>query len=124
MVDLTLTDEQKDLREMAHNFAEKEIRPVAWEYDRLKPIIFSTREDKPRKFRLQFLTIPAFFAIGGVAAGIFAWLIRLGNFPNYLTIGLALTAIGFVFGVVVAVHYRMMPVGHLIAERSGSIAKI
>ena len=34
MVDFTLTDEQKDLREMAHNFAEKEIRKVAWEYDR------------------------------------------------------------------------------------------
>jgi acyl-CoA dehydrogenase len=33
VVDLTLTDEQKDLRELAHNFAEKEIRPVAWEYD-------------------------------------------------------------------------------------------
>jgi acyl-CoA dehydrogenase len=34
LVDFTLTDEQKDLRELAHNFAEKEIRPVAWEYDR------------------------------------------------------------------------------------------
>ena len=34
MVDLTLTDEQKDLRELAHTFAEKEIRPVAWDYDR------------------------------------------------------------------------------------------
>jgi acyl-CoA dehydrogenase len=34
LVDFTLTDEQKDLREMAHNFAEKEIRKVAWEYDR------------------------------------------------------------------------------------------
>jgi acyl-CoA dehydrogenase len=34
VVDLTLTDEQKDMRELAHNFAEKEIRPVAWEYDR------------------------------------------------------------------------------------------
>jgi acyl-CoA dehydrogenase len=34
VVDLTLTDEQKDLRELAHNFAEKEIRTVAWEYDR------------------------------------------------------------------------------------------
>ena len=29
MVDFTLTDEQKDLRELAHNFAEKEIRKVA-----------------------------------------------------------------------------------------------
>ncbi len=34
MVDLTLTNEQKDLREMAHNFAENEIRKVAWEYDK------------------------------------------------------------------------------------------
>ena len=37
MVDFTLTDEQKDLRELAHNFAEKEIRTVAWEYDRTAP---------------------------------------------------------------------------------------
>src|SRR4030088_2679250 len=34
MVDFTLTNEQQSLREMAHDFAEKEIRPVAWEYDR------------------------------------------------------------------------------------------
>lgn len=34
MVDFTLTDEQKLMRETAHDFAEKEIRPVAWEYDR------------------------------------------------------------------------------------------
>jgi acyl-CoA dehydrogenase len=34
VVDFTLTDEQKALRELAHDFAVKEIRPVAWEYDR------------------------------------------------------------------------------------------
>ncbi|HUZ30352.1 MAG TPA: acyl-CoA dehydrogenase family protein [Solirubrobacteraceae bacterium] len=34
MVDFTLTEEQQNLREMAHDFAQKEIRPVAWEYDR------------------------------------------------------------------------------------------
>ncbi|WP_205697297.1 acyl-CoA dehydrogenase family protein [Conexibacter sp. SYSU D00693] len=34
MVDFTLTDEQKNLRELAHDFAEKEIRPVAWEFDK------------------------------------------------------------------------------------------
>ncbi len=34
MVDFTLTDEQQDLREMAHAFAEKDIRKVAAEYDR------------------------------------------------------------------------------------------
>ena len=34
MVDLTLTEEQHSMRAMAHDFAAKEIRPVAWEYDR------------------------------------------------------------------------------------------
>jgi acyl-CoA dehydrogenase len=33
MIDFRLTDEQQNMREMAHDFAEKEIRPVAWEYD-------------------------------------------------------------------------------------------
>src|SRR3954463_12212907 len=34
MIDFTLTDEQKALREVAHDFAEREIRPVAWQYDK------------------------------------------------------------------------------------------
>ncbi len=34
MVDFTLTDEQKDLRELAHSFAEKDMRSVAWELDK------------------------------------------------------------------------------------------
>jgi len=34
VVDFTLTDEQQDMRQMAHDFAENEIRPVAWDYDR------------------------------------------------------------------------------------------
>jgi acyl-CoA dehydrogenase len=34
MVDFTLSDEQLALRELAHDFAAREIRPVAWELDR------------------------------------------------------------------------------------------
>jgi len=34
VVDFTLTDEQKSLRELAHDFAEKDIRSVAWEHDK------------------------------------------------------------------------------------------
>ena len=34
MPDFTLTEQQRNIRELAHDFAEKEIRPVAWEYDR------------------------------------------------------------------------------------------
>ena len=86
---------------------------TAWEYDRLKPIVFFTREDKPRKFRLQFVKIPAFFAAGGAAMGTLFWMGGLGNFPNYLHIGITLVVIGAVFGLVVSTHYRFMPVGHL-----------
>jgi acyl-CoA dehydrogenase len=34
MIDFTLTEQQRNIRELAHDFAENEIRPVAWEYDR------------------------------------------------------------------------------------------
>ena len=34
MLDFTLTEQQRNIRELAHDFAEQEIRPVAWEYDR------------------------------------------------------------------------------------------
>jgi len=92
---------------------------MAWEYDRLKPIIFSIREDTPRRFRMQFLSIPLVLAIGGAIAGVLSWMIRLGNFPDYLTVGVGLTLIGFVFGLVVATHYRFMLVGHLTTDKAG-----
>jgi acyl-CoA dehydrogenase len=34
MVDFTLTEEQQNMREMARDFAQNEIRPVAWEFDK------------------------------------------------------------------------------------------
>jgi acyl-CoA dehydrogenase len=34
MIDFSNTDEQWALRELAHDFAAYEIRPVAWDYDR------------------------------------------------------------------------------------------
>ena len=34
MVNFTLTEEQENIRALAHDFAEKAIRPVAWEYDK------------------------------------------------------------------------------------------
>lgn len=86
---------------------------VTWEYDRLKPIIFENRTMNARRLPLQFLSVPLFFAAGGVAAGIAFWLIRLGNFSNYLNITGILVAIGFIFGIVVAVHMRFMKVGPL-----------
>lgn len=89
---------------------------VAWEYDRLKSVIFATREEKPRRFGYQFLLVPLFFAVGGIGVGILWWVIGLGNFANYLKVTGLLIGIGIVFGLIVAVHYRLMPVGNLRKE--------
>ena len=86
---------------------------VAWEYDRLKPIVFFDRADRAEPLKWQFVTIPLFFALGGVAMGILWWFIRLGNFSNYLNITGFLVVLGSAFGLFVALHYRFMPVGRL-----------
>jgi hypothetical protein len=60
---------------------------VAWEYDRLKPILFYNREQRTRRLKYEFVAIPLFFAAGGLAMAFLWWMIRLGNFSNYLQIG-------------------------------------
>jgi hypothetical protein len=92
---------------------------VAWEYDRLKPILFYKRSDRTRALPFQFITIPLFFAAGGVAMAFLWKLIGLGNFPNYFNVGLLLTGLGLAFGIVVAVHYRFMHVGSLDSPADG-----
>jgi hypothetical protein len=91
---------------------------VAWEYDRLKPILFFDRVERPKPLKMQFVAVPFFFALGGAAMAVLWWMTRLGNFSNYLNIGIGLAVIGAIFGFVVAVHYRFMPVGRLIDSPS------
>ena len=86
---------------------------VAWEYDRLKPIVFYDRGERARSMRYQFIVIPLFFAVGGAAMAGLWKLIGLGNFANYARVGVILTITGFLFGCVMAIHYKFMPVGNL-----------
>ena len=86
---------------------------VAWEYDRIKLIVFYKRTERTRPIWFQFISIPLFFAAGGIVMAFLWYLIRLGNFSNYFKIGVFLTALGFAFGLIVAVHYRFMRVGPL-----------
>ena len=86
---------------------------VAWDYDRLKPILFSTRNQPARRLPLQMITIPLVFAVGGaMMAGLWAY-IGLGNFKNYTYIAGILSVGGLVFGIAVALHLRFMKVGEL-----------
>lgn len=86
---------------------------VAWEYDRLKLIIFPTRRERTWKLPLQHLVVPVFFAVGGIAAALLAYAIRLGNAADYLRVGIFVTVLGFVFGLAVSFHYRFMKIGQL-----------
>ena len=86
---------------------------VSWEYDRLKPIIFFDRDQKPQVLTTQWALIPLLFAIAGIGMAMVWKLIRLGNFASYTRVGMILATTGFVFGLLVALHYRFMPVGKL-----------
>lgn len=86
---------------------------VAWEYDRLKPILFYTRAQPAQRLPKQMILIPVVFAVGGaLMAALWAY-IGLGNFKNYFTIAGLLSGLGLVFGTAVATHLRFMKVGEL-----------
>jgi hypothetical protein len=86
---------------------------TAWEYDRLKPLIFRDRHQRTNALPYQFILLPLVFGIGGAAASVTAWAGGLGNLQNYFNTGVILTVLGAVFGLIVALHYRYMPVGRL-----------
>ena len=86
---------------------------TAWEYDRLKPVLFYTRGLRTRRFRLETLVIPAVFAVGGAIMVCIWAAIGLGNFPDYTKVGIVLAIAGLLFGIAVALHYRFMPIGEL-----------
>jgi len=86
---------------------------VAWDYDRLKPILFGKRGGKAHFMKHEFVWLPLLFAGGGAFLGVFAWLIRLGNMSNYFNTGALLTIGGLIFGLCVALHHRFMHVGEL-----------
>ena len=86
---------------------------VAWDYDRMKPMLFYKREEKAKTFKLELVWMPVLFAVGGAVVGGIWALIRLGNFRNYWFVALYLTIGGLVFGFGVALHHRFMPAGEL-----------
>lgn len=93
---------------------------VAWDYDRLKPILFASRKEKADLIKYETIWLPLLFAVGGAGVGGIWYLMRLGNFSNYLKIGLMLSVGGLIFGAVVAAHHRFMKIGEL--EKSGELS--
>ncbi len=87
---------------------------VAWDYDRLKPILFGKRIEKTTPFRFKNAAVPVFFALCGIPMGVVWWLLGLGNFADYFRITLILIVLGGLFGLVAAAHYRFMKTGALV----------
>lgn len=87
---------------------------VAWDYDRLKPILFGTRTGASRLFAYEIVWLPVLLAVGGAILGWLGSLIRVGNLPDYVSFALSLSGLGFAFGVVVGAHHRFMKVGPLV----------
>lgn len=67
MVDFTLTDEQRALRDLAREFSQKEIAPVAAHYDRTGEFPWEVAR-KANAVGLLNLTIPAEYGGGGLRA--------------------------------------------------------
>lgn len=86
---------------------------VAWDYDRLKPILFYKREEKARFLKYEFVWLPVLFALGGAAIGGIWAFVRLGNFSNYWFVTGVLILSGLIFGFVVALHHKFMAAGEL-----------
>lgn len=92
---------------------------VLWEYDRLKPILLGARAGRPRRLRYGLLVIPAMFAAGGAALGAVFRAEGIGNFESYTKVGVVLAVVGLMFGFIVAMHYRFMPIGPI---RDGDVS--
>ncbi|MBI5880232.1 MAG: acyl-CoA dehydrogenase family protein [Chloroflexi bacterium] len=65
MVDFNLTDEQRALRDLAHEFARDQIRPVAWAHDRSGEFPRAV-VNKAHALGLMNLTVPEAYGGGGL----------------------------------------------------------
>lgn len=92
---------------------------VAWDYPRLKPLLFGRSGEKSRFMKYEFVWLPALFMVGGALVATIWWAMRLGNFPNYFNVGVGLSIGGLLFGFFVTLHHRFMKTGAL--ENSGEL---
>jgi len=91
VVDFTLTDEQKSMREMAHDFAEKEIRPVAPHYDETEEFPWDVLK---KAAEVGLYSIDVYMQAAQDPSGLTLPLITEELFWGCAGIGLALTGTG------------------------------
>lgn len=87
---------------------------VAWDYDRLKPILFGKRNLESSFLRLEFVWMPLLFAAGGAFVASFFAFFGVANLHRkyFFILGLMIIG-GAIFGLAVAAHHRFMQIGEL-----------
>ncbi len=75
MIAFDLTDEQREIQELAHRFAEQEIRPVAAEYDEREEVAWEVLEKAAQSGFLSYY-IPEAYGGGGITDSLTHCLIR------------------------------------------------
>lgn len=87
---------------------------VAWDYDRLKPILFGKRSRQSDLFKYEYIWLPLLFAFGGIFAMSFFSFIGLANLDKVSIKFYSIFAgVGLIFGTMVMLHHRFMSIGEL-----------
>ena len=87
---------------------------VCWDYDRWKSILFFERPNRSNLFKYELLCLPLVTAVGGVTAYVLLAYFLLNTIDRITFVFLAiLGGIGFVFGLLIALHHKFMRVGNL-----------
>jgi len=82
---------------------------VCWDYDKWKSIFWKKREVSARLFPKEFVLLPVVFAAAGIAVSAAAYAINLSNLrAASWKLPVALAVAGGVFGLLTAIHHRMM----------------
>lgn len=90
---------------------------VAWEYDRLKPILFPSRVSGTAASGWELLGMSLLFSLLGAALALVFVTFGVGNLQRRpLPVFGGLAGAGAVFGFVCALHHRFMRVGALERE--------
>jgi alkylation response protein AidB-like acyl-CoA dehydrogenase len=93
MIDFRLTEEQEQIRQLAHKFAEREIRPVAPEYDEREETPWPVLE-KAAEIGLTSYQYPEEFGGGGMESVLTACLVTEESAWGCLGIGSAILGCG------------------------------
>ncbi len=82
---------------------------VCWDYDRWKSVLWRQRTSGPSLIKKEMIVLPILFGFGGAVAAALAFALNIANLRSgSWRPFVALAAAGGVFGLLTAIHHRLM----------------